>query len=124
RKLGRGKEAVERDEHKDSDQSDGKHSLIPFPAIVSAGVRGESSGCVRLGRSSKLGYGTKSDAGERLRSLLRLLYWLAALVVAVIAAGIWWYVYRPLPTIDGTQWLAGLKQEVTVERDKWGVPHL
>ena len=59
-----------------------------------------------------------------MRTLLRLLYWLVAVVVLVVAACVGWFVYRPLPAIEGTQSLPGLKQEVTVERDKWGVPHL
>src|SRR5260370_30260814 len=36
----------------------------------------------------------------------------------------WWYVYRPLPQIDGSASLPGLGHEVTVERDVWGVPHI
>jgi penicillin amidase len=36
----------------------------------------------------------------------------------------WWFIYRPLPQIDGTASLPGLQQEVTVERDRWGVPHI
>jgi penicillin amidase len=36
----------------------------------------------------------------------------------------WWFVYRPLPQIDGTAPLPGLQHEVTVERDQWGVPHI
>jgi penicillin amidase len=48
------------------------------------------------------------------------------LAVAVIAAGAvaWWYIYRPLPQIDGALSLPGLQQEVTVARDQWGVPHI
>jgi len=59
-----------------------------------------------------------------LRTVLKLLYWVFAVLVLVAAAGIWWLVYRPLPKIDGTASLPGLKQEVTVERDRWGVPHI
>jgi len=59
-----------------------------------------------------------------LRILLRLSYWLAALVVVVVGASVWYFLYRPLPKIDGVQSLPGLKREVTVERDKWGVPHI
>jgi penicillin amidase len=36
----------------------------------------------------------------------------------------WWFVYRPLPQIDGTASLPGLQNEVTVGRDQWGVPHI
>jgi len=36
----------------------------------------------------------------------------------------WWFVYRPLPQIDGAAALPGLQHDVTVERDQWGVPHI
>ena len=59
-----------------------------------------------------------------MRTLLRVFYWVFA--IFAIAAGVlaWWYIYRPLPQIDGSASLPGLHQEVTVERDRWGVPHL
>ena len=37
---------------------------------------------------------------------------------------VWFYVYRPLPQLSGTLTLPGLQQEVTVERDQWGVPYI
>jgi penicillin amidase len=43
--------------------------------------------------------------------------------VLVFAAG-WWIVHRALPQLDGAASLPGLKQEVTVDRDVWGVPHI
>lgn len=46
------------------------------------------------------------------------------MVIALAAAGVWWLVYRPLPQIDGNLGLAGLQNQVTVERDTWGVPHI
>jgi penicillin G amidase len=58
------------------------------------------------------------------RLLLRLLLWIAAIVVLVFAAAVWLLVYRPLPRLDGTLPLPGLKAEVTVERDNWGIPHI
>jgi penicillin G amidase len=58
------------------------------------------------------------------RTVLRLLLGIFAIVVVVIAATIWWFVYRPLPQLDGSVSVAGLQSEVTVERDKWGVPHI
>jgi penicillin amidase len=58
------------------------------------------------------------------RTLLRLLLWIAAVIVVVFATGIWWFVYRPLPKLEGTIRLPGLQSEVTVERDNWGVPHI
>ena len=59
-----------------------------------------------------------------MRALLRLLLWIAAVIVIIFAMGIWWFVYRPLPKLDGTMRLPGLQGEVTVERDSWGVPHI
>jgi penicillin amidase len=59
-----------------------------------------------------------------LRTLLRLIYWLAAVVVFVVAAGVWYFIYRPLPKLDGSETLAGLKADVSVERNRWGVPHI
>jgi penicillin amidase len=48
----------------------------------------------------------------------------AAVILAAAAGTIWWTVYRPLPRVDGTSSLPGLKQQVTVDRDAWGVPHI
>ncbi len=59
-----------------------------------------------------------------LRTLLRIVSWAFAVVVVVIGAVVWWFVYRPLPQIDGTASLPGLQNEATVERDLWGVPHI
>ena len=59
-----------------------------------------------------------------MRTVLRLLLWIAAIVVLVVGSAIWWYVYRPLPRLDGTVALPGLQGEVTVDRDEWGVSHV
>jgi len=59
-----------------------------------------------------------------LRAILRVFYWIFAILVIATAASAWWYIYRPLPQIDGSTSLPGLRQEVTVERDGWGVPHI
>jgi penicillin G amidase len=58
------------------------------------------------------------------RIILRILLWSAALVLVAFAAVIWWFVYRPLPQLDGKAPLPGLRNDVTVERDNWGVPHI
>jgi penicillin G amidase len=58
------------------------------------------------------------------RTILRLLLWIAGLVAVVVAAAIWWFVYRPLPQLDGSLVLPGLHSQVSVERDGWGVPHI
>jgi len=42
----------------------------------------------------------------------------------ILATAIWWFVYRPLPQLDGAEVVPGLREQVTVERDNWGVPHI
>jgi penicillin amidase len=64
------------------------------------------------------------EVGLQVRTVLRLLFWIAAIVVLVVATAIWWFVYRPLPQLDGSLTVPGLHQDVTVERDNWGVPHI
>jgi len=59
-----------------------------------------------------------------LRTILRIVFWVFGIVVVVGGAVIWWLVYRPLPQLDGSAVLPGLEKEVTVERDRWGVPHI
>jgi len=59
-----------------------------------------------------------------LRIVLRLLQWLSALLLVAFATIIWWFVYRPLPQLDGKAPLPGLQSNVTVERDNWGIPHI
>jgi penicillin G amidase len=62
--------------------------------------------------------------GILVRTALRFLVWTAAIVVVLLGTVIWWFVYRPLPQLDGSLSLPGLKSEVTVERDNWGIPHI
>ncbi len=59
-----------------------------------------------------------------MRTVLRGLGWLLAIFLLVACAVVWWFVYRPLPQIDGPLKVAGLQKDVTVERDAWGVPHI
>jgi penicillin amidase len=59
-----------------------------------------------------------------LRTILRVFFWIFAILVIAISASAWWFVYRPLPQLDGSASLPGLQQEVAVERDRWGVPHI
>ena len=50
---------------------------------------------------------------------------LAVVVIAVAAAGgAWCITYRALPQVDGKATVAGLEQEVVVDRDARGVPHI
>ena len=59
-----------------------------------------------------------------MRSLLRVLLVLLCIVVVIVGAVLWRYVYRPLPQLDGNINLPGLQKDVIVERDHWGVPHI
>jgi len=59
-----------------------------------------------------------------LRTLLRVFYWTFAILVIATGTLAWWFIYRPLPQIDGNTSLPGLQHDVTVERDRWGVPHI
>jgi penicillin amidase len=59
-----------------------------------------------------------------LRTVLRAILWMAGMVFVVFGAGVWWLVYRPLPQLDGNSVVPGLQNQVTVERDQWGVPHI
>jgi len=42
----------------------------------------------------------------------------------LLGAVAWWFIYRPLPQLDGSISLPGLQREVTVDRDTWGVPQI
>jgi penicillin amidase len=59
-----------------------------------------------------------------LRTVVRLFYWLFTIFVLAAASLIWWYIFRPLPLVDGAASLPGLQKEATVDRDSWGVPHI
>ncbi|HEY6947126.1 MAG TPA: penicillin acylase family protein [Candidatus Acidoferrum sp.] len=59
-----------------------------------------------------------------MRTFVRALSWILGFLVILVGAVAWWFVYRPLPQLDGTIPLPGLQQEVPVERDGWGVPHV
>jgi penicillin amidase len=46
-------------------------------------------------------------------------------LLIVAGAGIaWWLVHRSLPQMDGTLQLAGIKSEVVIRRDAFGMPHI
>ena len=59
-----------------------------------------------------------------MRTVLRILLTLVAIVLIVFATMVWWLVYRPLPQLDGKASLPGLQAQVSVDRDNWGVPHI
>lgn len=59
-----------------------------------------------------------------MRAILRIICWIIAVVIVAIGAVAWWFIYRPLPQLGGGASLPGLQQEVTIERDGWGVPHI
>ena len=46
-------------------------------------------------------------------------------LLALVAGGLaWWFVHRSLPQVEGTLRVAGLTNEVVVQRDAYGVPHI
>ena len=59
-----------------------------------------------------------------MRILFRVLLVIVCIVVVIVGAALWRYVYRPLPQLDGNIHLPGLQKDVIVERDHWGVPHI
>jgi len=59
-----------------------------------------------------------------LRTILRFLIWTLLVIAVVTGVLTWWFIYRPLPQLDGSISLPGLQKEVTAERDHWGVPHI
>lgn len=59
-----------------------------------------------------------------MRTFFRIVGWSLTIVIVLAATFIWWIAYRPLPRVDGRVSLQGLKAEVTVNRDAWGVPHI
>lgn len=46
------------------------------------------------------------------------------LLVAIAAGGGYAYLHRSLPKVEGSVRLPGLKAEITVLRDAWGIPHI
>jgi penicillin G amidase len=62
--------------------------------------------------------------GADLRIILRVFFWAFTILIIATAALTWWFIYRPLPQAAGSISLPGLQQEVAVERDQWGVPHI
>jgi penicillin amidase len=59
-----------------------------------------------------------------LRLALRIFGWLLTLLVLAGGGLAWWLLFRPLPQIDGSARLPGLQNQVTVDRDIWGIPHV
>ena len=55
-----------------------------------------------------------------LRPFLAMVLLLAG--VAFVAG--WWICHRALPTLEGAVSLPGLRQQVTVDRDRWGIPRI
>ena len=56
--------------------------------------------------------------------IARPFIWLLTILLVAAAIVSWWFVYRPLPQLDGSLALPGLRQPVTLDRDEWGVPHI
>lgn len=59
-----------------------------------------------------------------MRIALRIIGWFVTLLVLVCGGFAWWLFFRPLPQVDGAATLPGLQNQVTVDRDTWGVPHI
>ena len=59
-----------------------------------------------------------------MRTFFRVSFWILGFLFILVGAVAWWFVYRPLPQLDGALSLPGLQQVVTVDRDGWGVPHI
>lgn len=59
-----------------------------------------------------------------MRTIRRILIWTFTVLLIVAAFLSWWFVYRPLPQLDGTLSVPGLHKPVTVDRDNWGVPRI
>jgi penicillin amidase len=66
----------------------------------------------------------KNREGELLRKALRAIGWVMVSLAVCVSAGIWWFVYRPLPQVDGRISVPGLRANAVVERDGWGIPHI
>ena len=59
-----------------------------------------------------------------MRTFVRISSWILGFLVILVGAVVWWFIYRPLPQLDGNISLPCLQREVTVDRDGWGVPHI
>ena len=59
-----------------------------------------------------------------MRTLFRVFIWTFTILLVAAAILSWWFIYRPLPQLDGSLPLRGLHERVTVDRDTWGVPHI
>ena len=59
-----------------------------------------------------------------MRTFVRISSWILGFLVILVGAVAWWFIYRPLPQLDGSIIVFGLQKEVTVDRDGWGVPHI
>ena len=59
-----------------------------------------------------------------MRAIGRLIFWILAILFVITGTLLWWFVYRPLPQLDGVALLPDLKNAVTLERDNWGIPHI
>ncbi len=59
-----------------------------------------------------------------MRTFLRVFSWILGFLVIFGGALAWWFIYHPLPQLDGSISLPGLQKPVTVDRDGWGVPHI
>ena len=65
---------------------------------------------------------------RRLPKIVRVglftIFGLLLLLVILVGFLTYWLIIRPLPQTSGSLKIAGLSGQVTVTRDKWGVPHI
>jgi penicillin amidase len=86
----------------------------------------EMQHAIALSRAGGLDFPAASR--KRLRSMTRPYRFLRNILAAILVlAGVallaaWWIVRRPLPALDGTLSVPGLKAGVIVDRDQWGRP--
>ena len=57
-------------------------------------------------------------------SILLVVFIVLAVFLIVLAGGLFFFLWRPLPRTRGTVHLPGLQSSVQVLRDRWGVPHI
>ncbi len=55
---------------------------------------------------------------------MMMLAWVALSLVSLSVAALLYLYRRPLPRIDGTVPMSGLRAPVEIIRDRWGVPHI
>ncbi len=58
------------------------------------------------------------------RSLISAMLIILVSVILIVLSAYYIFTHRPLPRIQGEVMVSGTKEEITIVRDKWGVPHV